>query len=124
MNWLPPLLDPIAVNYTTAAVPMIDSLSPYTLEYQNLGHGARGSFDWTLTYQWLLLTEEYQKAPGDNYQLSVMTGGAFAINRKWFFHLGGYDEGLMVSYTIIFFYPNLQIFSITDLEWRKLGIVV
>lgn len=94
VNWLPPLLEPIAENWKTAVVPIIDSFSPYTLEYQTLGHGARGSFDWTLCYQWLMLTREYQKQPGDVYQLAAMTGGAYAINRKYFFELGGYDEGL------------------------------
>lgn len=96
VNWLPPLIEPIALSPTTASVPIIDSFSPYTLEYQKLGHGSRGSFDWSLTYQWLLLTTEYQKEPGDNYQLSAMTGGAYAINRDNFFRLGGYDEGMMV----------------------------
>lgn len=98
VNWLPPLIEQIALNRTTAAVPIIDSFSPYTLEYQTLGHGSRGSFDWTLTYQWLPMRPRYQKKLGDVYQLSAMTGGAYAINRKYFFKLGGYDEGMMVSY--------------------------
>lgn len=96
VNWLPPLLEPIAKNPRTATVPIFDSFSPFTLEYQLLSQGSRGSFDWTLTYQWLELTEEFQKHPGDNYQLSVMTGGAYAINREFFFQLGGYDEGMRV----------------------------
>lgn len=96
VNWLPPLLEPIALNNKVATVPIIDSFSPFTLEYQSLGQGSRGSFDWTMTYQWISLTKEYQKNPGDNYQLSAMTGGAYAINRNYFFHLGGYDEGMMV----------------------------
>lgn len=96
VNWLPPLLEPIALNSHTACVPIIDSFSPYTLEYQTLGQGSRGSFDWTMTYQWLPLTKKYQKNVGDVYQLSAMTGGAYAINRNFFFKLGGYDEGLMV----------------------------
>lgn len=51
VNWLPPLLEPIALDSHTASVPIIDSFSPYTLEYQTLGQGSRGSFDWTLCYQ-------------------------------------------------------------------------
>jgi polypeptide N-acetylgalactosaminyltransferase len=96
VNWLPPLVEPIVLNRKTATVPIIDSISPFTLEYQSLGQGSRGSFDWTLTYQWLPLTKDYQNEPGDNYQLSAMTGGAYAINREYFFELGGYDEGMVV----------------------------
>lgn len=100
VNWLAPLLEPIKIDYKTATVPMIDSLDPITFEYENLGQGSRGSFDWTLTHKVLKLTDIHQKKPGDNYQLSVMTGNAFAIDRDWFLHLGGYEEpqsGLIVS---------------------------
>ena len=91
------MLEQVALDSKTAAVPIIDRTDRYTLEYVHLYDGSRGSFNWKFEYKRLVLTEEYQKHPGDVYQLSAMTGGAYAINREYFFYLGGYDEGLKAS---------------------------
>ena len=119
MNWLPPLLEQIALNPKTAAVPIVDKLNCYNFEYLHMNHGARGSFDWQFSYKWLVLTEKYQKTPGDVYQLSAMTGGAYAIDRKYFFYLGGYDEGMKASFPVIFKVAVSEC-HLLDLEWREL----
>ena len=93
VNWLPPLLEPIALNPKTATVPIIDKLGCNNFEYLHMNHGARGSFDWQFNYRWLVLTEKHQKYPGDVYQLSAMSGGVYAIDRIYFFYLGGYEFG-------------------------------
>ena len=95
-NWLPPLLEPIALNRRIATEPIIDNFDSGTFEYYGDGRntGSRGGFDWNWIYKWL------PKLPGtDNiepFQTPIMLGCAFAINREFFWELGGYDEGLQV----------------------------
>lgn len=97
VNWLPPLLEPIRENPNTATVPIIDSFSPFTLQYeQPLGHGTRGGFDWTLEYKWIFRHHLENDKRDDPFPLGVMTGGAYAIRKDYFFELGGYDEGLFI----------------------------
>jgi hypothetical protein len=51
-------------------------------------------FDWAFRYQWYSKGEKPEL--GENYDLPCMTGGAYAIRRKLFFKLGGYDEGMEI----------------------------
>ncbi|XP_070509541.1 N-acetylgalactosaminyltransferase 4-like [Chironomus tepperi] len=94
-TWLPPLLEPIVYNPTYATVPLVEGMNHATFAYEFIGHGYRGTFDWNFRYQWIPFREE-RKDPGQNYNLSSMTGGAYAIRREHFFHLGGYDEELRI----------------------------
>ncbi|MCP9266032.1 Nitrilase and fragile histidine triad fusion protein NitFhit [Dirofilaria immitis] len=66
-NWLPPLIEPIALNYKTVVCPFVDVIDCDTYEYRAQDEGGR-----------------------------VMAGGYFAISRKWFWELEGYDEGLEI----------------------------
>uniref|UniRef100_A0A0N5AB49 Polypeptide N-acetylgalactosaminyltransferase n=1 Tax=Syphacia muris TaxID=451379 RepID=A0A0N5AB49_9BILA len=93
-NWLPPLIEPIALNYKTVVCPFIDVIDCDTYEYHSQDEGARGSFDWEFNYKRLPLTEDDLKNPTRPFKSPVMAGGYFAISRKWFWELGGYDEGL------------------------------
>lgn len=94
--WLPPLLEPLVYDPTFAAVPIVEGLTHDTFAYSYIGNGYRGTFDWNFRYQWLPLRPQDKANLGNNFELSSMTGGAYAIMKKHFFFLGGYDEQLKI----------------------------
>ncbi|XP_070578286.1 N-acetylgalactosaminyltransferase 7-like [Ptychodera flava] len=100
INWLPPLLTRIALNRTTVACPTVDSIDSDTFAYgPQLDGICRGAFDWELYYKRIPIGEvetKRRKHESEPYPSPVMAGGLFAIDRSYFFELGGYDPGLKI----------------------------
>ncbi|XP_030380297.1 N-acetylgalactosaminyltransferase 6-like [Scaptodrosophila lebanonensis] len=93
-NWLPPLLEPIALNKRMVVCPVIDRINYTTFEMSGvwpIGH--RSAFNWDLGYI-VLYRENNVKFPGEPFKNPIMMGGLFAISTQFFWQLGGYDEGL------------------------------
>uniref|UniRef100_A0A0N5C4C4 Polypeptide N-acetylgalactosaminyltransferase n=1 Tax=Strongyloides papillosus TaxID=174720 RepID=A0A0N5C4C4_STREA len=95
-NWLPPLVEPIILNYKTVVCPFVDVISCDTFEYRAQDEGGRGSFDWSFNYKRLPLRKSDVENPTKPFYSPVMAGGYFAISAKWFWELGGYDDGLYI----------------------------
>ncbi|XP_072167841.1 N-acetylgalactosaminyltransferase 7-like [Diadema setosum] len=101
INWLPPLVTPIAVNRTTAVCPIIDVIDnmDYRVYPQGTGDQDRGGFDWSLYWKHFPLPDFEKRRrhhPTEPYRSPAMAGGLFAMDRKYFFELGAYDEGLEI----------------------------
>ncbi|XP_017484344.1 PREDICTED: N-acetylgalactosaminyltransferase 7-like [Rhagoletis zephyria] len=102
LNWLVPLLAPIAVNNKTMTVPVIDGIDSNHFEYrpvyQNDQHFV-GIWEWGMLYKEMHLDlNEHLKQHrfSEPYESPTHAGGLLAITKKFFFELGGYDEGLLV----------------------------
>nr|CDJ80768.1 Glycosyl transferase and Ricin B lectin domain containing protein [Haemonchus contortus] len=89
-----PLIDPIVEDYRTVVCPFVDVIDCDTYEIRPQDEGARGSFDWSFNYKRLPLTKKDRENPTKPFPSPVMAGGYFAISAKWFWELGGYDDGL------------------------------
>ncbi|XP_062559599.1 N-acetylgalactosaminyltransferase 4-like [Armigeres subalbatus] len=94
VNWLPPLIEPIAEDYRTCVCPFIDGIVYDTFEYRGQGEGRRGAFDWKFLYKQLPLRPGDQLDPTEPFSSPIMAGGLFAISAKFFWEIGGYDEEL------------------------------
>ncbi|XP_052827364.1 polypeptide N-acetylgalactosaminyltransferase 10-like [Octopus bimaculoides] len=94
VNWLPPLLEPIVFNEKTVVCPFIDVIDHTTFSQIAQDEGARGAFDWNLNYKRLPRLKGDQIDPTETFESPVMAGGLFAMNKAWFWTLGGYDPHL------------------------------
>ena len=97
-GWLPPLLERITENKTRVTIPIIDIISPDTFEY-SASPLVKGGFNWGLHFKWdavppsqLLTKEDYIKP----IATPTMAGGLYAIDKGFFWKLGGYDKGMDV----------------------------
>ncbi|XP_043286848.1 N-acetylgalactosaminyltransferase 7 isoform X2 [Venturia canescens] len=102
VNWLPPLLAPINLDRTVMTVPVIDGIDHEDFAYHEVyseGTLYRGIFEWGMLYKENELPKRESKTRPYNsmpYKSPTHAGGLFAIDRKYFLSLGGYDEGLLV----------------------------
>jgi polypeptide N-acetylgalactosaminyltransferase len=94
VNWLPPLLEPIALDYRVCVCPFIDVIDFNHFEYIVQDEGGRGVFEWNFLYKRLPMLPKDLARPIEPFESPVMAGGLFAMSAKFFWELGGYDEGL------------------------------
>ncbi|XP_055346582.1 LOW QUALITY PROTEIN: probable N-acetylgalactosaminyltransferase 9 [Paramacrobiotus metropolitanus] len=99
VGWLEPILQRIKESPQTMICPMIDVISDHSLTYSSTGHGSSGGFWWSLHFKWVSMQAAENKRRKSNvepYRSPTMAGGLFAADRKWFFEVGAYDEGMDV----------------------------
>ena len=98
-GWLEPLLEAVTLDRTRIAIPHIDRINPDNLNYETFDPIMHGSFDWTMDYVWKRIPDWIEKtrtSPTDPILTPTTIGCTFAIDRIYFFELGGLDEGMMI----------------------------
>lgn len=98
-GWLIPLLDRIARNYTNVASPVVDHIDDDTFQYvpQSSLDLQIGGFTWNLNYIWRNVpTKELlsRKSLSSPVKTPIISGGLFAISKRFLQQLGYYDDGL------------------------------
>ncbi|XP_049543593.1 putative polypeptide N-acetylgalactosaminyltransferase 9 [Anopheles darlingi] len=95
-GWLEPLLDQVARNETTVALPTIDKIDPLDLGVStNISLLLAGAFEWDLNFGWCERKQLHKRYahPLEPFDTPAMAGGLFTIRRSFFERLGWYDEG-------------------------------
>jgi polypeptide N-acetylgalactosaminyltransferase len=95
-GWLEPLLDTIHADRRAVAIPIIDAIEFETFEHRT-SILQRGMFSWSLNFIWQDITNQEQalrSGPPEALVSPAMAGGIFAIDRKFFWDVGAYDEGM------------------------------
>ncbi|XP_014252844.1 polypeptide N-acetylgalactosaminyltransferase 1-like isoform X2 [Cimex lectularius] len=99
-QWLEPLLARIKENRKAVVVPIIDVIDDKTFEYQNNGGSFNfevGGFTWNGHFTWIPVSEEEKirrGSPEAPTRTPTMAGGLFAMDRKYFWDVGSYDDGM------------------------------
>lgn len=97
--WLEPLVQRIKENNRVFICPVIDIINDKTLEYNAVDpyFFQLGGFDWTGHFTWINRREaDAQREPTKSTKTPTMAGGLFAVDRKYFFEVGSYDEDMQI----------------------------
>ncbi|KAI7815448.1 polypeptide N-acetylgalactosaminyltransferase [Rhyzopertha dominica] len=94
IGWLEPLLSRIEEERTAVLVPIIDVIEDDTLAYSTNGDSSYqvGGFSWAGHFTWIDIQNEQDKGKLTPVKSPTMAGGLFAIERKYFWEIGSYDE--------------------------------
>ncbi|XP_050401803.1 probable N-acetylgalactosaminyltransferase 8 isoform X2 [Patella vulgata] len=99
-QWLEPLIHEIQQNRNTVALSVIDTINSTTFEYswQEDFPQQQYGFDWSLS----TFIIPYRKDTPEQditqpYPGIIMTGTSFAVDRKFYYHLGEFDVGMHSS---------------------------
>nr|KAG5702866.1 hypothetical protein BaRGS_019085 [Batillaria attramentaria] len=98
IDWIQPLLTEIKKDRTTVSMSVLDYVNQETLEYRfNRGYLTRYGFDWRLVFfETFFRNDQVGPTPQSPRPGAMMVGAAFAMDRKYFDELGGYDMGMKV----------------------------
>ncbi|XP_019875284.2 polypeptide N-acetylgalactosaminyltransferase 1-like [Aethina tumida] len=93
-DWIQPLLSRIEDDKTAVLVPIIDVLEAKTLAYSTNGDTSYqvGGFSWSGHFTWIDVQNAEDRKKLTPVKSPTMAGGLFAIDRKFFWDIGSYDE--------------------------------
>lgn len=97
-GWLEPMAQRMKEDPTVVQIPRIDMIDSSSLSYYGSGGGSVsvGGFTWSGHFTWesLPAAAAASRRPTDPAKTATMAGGLFAIDRQFFWKVGGYDEGM------------------------------
>ncbi|KFB51139.1 AGAP012253-PA-like protein [Anopheles sinensis] len=96
VGWLEALIDPVAKNSTTIAIPTIDWIDENNMKHRTENAPTFvGAYDWDLNFGWWGRWSQRKKYENkmEPFDTPAMAGGLFTISREFFDRLGWYDEG-------------------------------
>ncbi|XP_058063078.1 putative polypeptide N-acetylgalactosaminyltransferase 9 [Anopheles bellator] len=96
IGWLEALIDVVARNATTIAIPTIDWIDEKTMALiSDKAPIFVGAYDWDLNFGWWGRWSLHKKHENkiEPFDTPAMAGGLFTIKRAFFERLGWYDEG-------------------------------
>ncbi|KAH9369642.1 hypothetical protein HPB48_007609 [Haemaphysalis longicornis] len=96
---LEPIVDIIGRNRSTVVCPIIDAIDDKSLLYRGSGADVFhiGGFNWEGDFIWIDVPKEWRKARKsltEPIRSPTMAGGLFAVDRKYFFEIGAYDDAM------------------------------
>lgn len=98
-QWVEPLVQRIKENRHVFICPVIDIINDKNLEYNPVDSYffQLGGFDWTGHFTWINRPRnEAEHEPTKAAKTPTMAGGLFAVDRKYFFEIGSYDEEMKI----------------------------
>lgn len=100
VGWLEPLLIRIQEERATVIAPIIDVISDDTFEYVSASDTTWGGFNWHMNFRWYQAPDRELKRRNNDrtepLRTPTIAGGLFAVDKKYFYEIGAYDEGMQV----------------------------
>ncbi|KAF4525650.1 hypothetical protein B566_EDAN001250 [Ephemera danica] len=101
VQWLEPLMQRIKEKRTAVLIPIIDVINDKNFEYSHVSSDnfEVGGFTWSGHFTWVHVPEEEKIRRGSPVSATrspTMAGGLFAIDRKYFWEVGSYDDQMDV----------------------------
>ncbi|XP_037273935.2 polypeptide N-acetylgalactosaminyltransferase 5 [Rhipicephalus microplus] len=97
-GWLEPLVTVVSDDPTTIASPVITIINEQTFMHQGGGDFfiQLGSFQWDGDFTWIMPPPGWRNPadPVRPLRSPTIAGGLFAVDRRYFFQMGGYDPGM------------------------------
>lgn len=97
-GWLVGLVSRVAEDRKRVVCPVIDIISDETFAYVRSFEMHWGAFNWDLHFRWYTRAAPYERRRDvtEAFRTPAMAGGLFAMDKQYFFELGGYDEKMEV----------------------------
>ncbi len=97
-GWLEPLVSIVKNDASALAVPTVAQIEPKNLVYSLPGYPNfrfSGTFTWELDFLWSAHRSP-EKDAHVPFPTATMIGCGFAVQSEFFFHIGGFDEGMNI----------------------------